>query len=58
MNVRYEPWADSHAPKCFHRTDPTGRWSPIHEIPEPQCMAWVGGIAMGLVFALLLFWGV
>lgn len=58
MNIQYEPWADSHEPKCFHRTDPTGRWSPIHEIPEPKYMAWLGGAAMGSVFALLIFLGI
>lgn len=44
MNIQYEPWAESHAPQSFHRTDPTGRWSPIHEIPEPKYMAWLGNM--------------
>jgi hypothetical protein len=65
MNIQYEPWAESHAPQSFHRTDPTGRWSPIHEwsntytpIPEPKWMAWIGGVVMGCMFALMIFWGI
>lgn len=54
--MNYDPYSGRQI--RFERTDPTGRWSPLYEIPEPQCMAWAGGIAMGLVFALLLFWGV
>lgn len=31
MNIDYDPWGKSHAPQRFHRTDPSGRWSPICE---------------------------
>lgn len=58
--IKYEPWADSHAPKTFHRTDPTGRWSPIHEPPAAHEQWWVtvlGGAAMGALVALGLWWG-
>lgn len=27
--IKYDPWAESHAPKNFERTDPTRRYSPI-----------------------------
>lgn len=63
--IQYEPWADSHAPKNFHRTDPTGRWSPIVEdgrsygnyapIPEPKWLAVAGGVLAGIVGAFVLY---
>lgn len=42
------------------RTDrTTGRYTPMrNNIPDPWWLAWVGGIVMGCVLALLLYWGV
>lgn len=42
----------------FHRTDPTGRHSPLH-IPRAssEWAFYLGGAAMGCVLALLLYWG-
>lgn len=37
MKIEYRPWDDSHAPQKFHRTDPTGRWSPIRNRIEDRC---------------------
>jgi len=37
----------------------TGRYSPPRRvIPDPAWMMWTGGIAMGIVLAVLLFWGI
>lgn len=44
----------------FHRTDPTGRHSPLH-IPretEPVWLLYLGGALMGVVIALLIYWGI
>ena len=35
MNIKYEPWADVHAPQRFHRADPTARTVPLY-IGEPD----------------------
>jgi len=54
--INYDPWGESHAPKRFERTDPTGRWSPIHEGQnEPSWVAVLGGIAAGVFFALMVY---
>jgi len=62
--INYEPWAESHAPKRFERTDKSGRWSPLYEkpsVPDPEYMLWIGGFAFGGGFAILvvlmLCWG-
>lgn len=54
--MNYDP--HSGAQMRFERTDRTGRWSPIAEddaIPEPKWMAWIGGAAIGLLLALMLW---
>ena len=56
--MKYDPWHDSHAPKNFERTDPTGRWSPIEPFMEARRIAWLpwaGGAVMGIVFAVMFF---
>jgi len=60
MTINYEPWAESHAPQRFERTDPTGRWSPVQDeiTDEPFWLAIVGGVAAGIFFAAMLFWGI
>lgn len=55
MKINYDPWDESHAPKSFERYDKTGRWSPIHDEPEPAWVQWVGGVAAGVVLAVMLF---
>lgn len=57
MNIDYDPWDDSHKPARFERADPTGRWSPLHDEQEPAWVPWVGGIAAGVFFGWMLFWG-
>jgi len=62
--INYDPWGESHAPKRFERTDPTGRWSPLYEKPSvpdpwhdksfPVYMLWIGGMAFGSGFAILM----
>ena len=61
--IDYDPWGESHEPKNFERTDPTGRWSPLYEKPsvtDPEYMLWIGGLAFGGAFAvlmaLMLYW--
>lgn len=64
MTIDYEPWGESHAPKRFERTDKSGRWSPLYEKPSipdqwhdksfPEYMMWMGGLAFGGGFAILL----
>lgn len=56
--IDYDPWDESHSPKFFQRTDPTGRWSPIQEEREPAWAPWVGGFVAGLLFGVMLFLGV
>jgi len=60
MKIDYDPWAESHAPQHFERTDNSGRWSPIQdEVPdEPFWVAIVGGIVAGWFFVWLFFWGI
>ena len=47
----YDPY-DSDVQIKFHRTDPTGRWSPIHETEERSST--IAGLLGGVVFALVL----
>jgi len=57
--INYEPWANSHNPGRFHRTDPTGRWSPIVE-PEKDWPIWhlvIAGICFMMLFVLSLTGG-
>ena len=53
--VDYDPWATSHNPGRSHRTDPTGRWSPIVE-PEKDYPVWYL-VAAGFCFVVLLALG-
>lgn len=56
--IQYDPWQESHAPKTFHRTDPTGRWSPIeegHYEYEPKWLPVIGVIFFGIVGAFVLY---
>lgn len=61
----YQPWADSHAPKNFERTDKTGRYIPIEERDKPDwstrfsILIIVGCCIVWLTFLIpLIFWGV
>lgn len=58
MKINYEPWASSHEPQHFHRTDPTGRWSPLHAQDVPATPFWpaiFGGIVLGIAAAVVLY---
>jgi len=41
-----------------YRTDENGRWSPSYtcEVPEPGSLAFIGGIVLGCMFAIILAW--
>lgn len=41
----------------FHRIDPTGRFSPIYEKPEPNWKFAAVGILFGVVIAVMLYLG-
>ena len=53
--MNYDPYNNTQT--RFERTDPTGRWSPIH---EPTNEAWwvpiVGGLLMSCVLAIMAWW--
>lgn len=56
--IKYDPYADSHAPKRFERTDQTGRWSPIEEeysYEESDALAIIGGILAGAIGAFVIY---
>lgn len=61
--MNYDPYSNTQT--RFERTDRSGRWSPLYEkpsIPSPDYMMWIGGLAFGGAFAILmtlmLFWGI
>lgn len=39
----------------FERTDPTGRFVRLSVDAEPAWMPWVGGMAAGVMFALMMW---
>lgn len=58
MANNYEPWASSHEPHRFRRTDPTGRWSPLYAPDVPATPFWLaigGGVALGIAVAVVLY---
>lgn len=55
--MNYEPWDDRHAPKNFHRTDPTGRFHQLEVEPRINYLEvgmWLG--SLGIVIVLLWMW--
>ena len=60
--MNYDPFNGSQT--RFQRTDPTGRWSPLHEskIADPWWMAVLGGatiavlVVIGLAFTIGWSW--
>lgn len=58
MNIEHDPWNESHAPQKFHRTDPTGRWSPVHEepsIPDTLFIKIMAGLWGAIAVCMLVF---
>ncbi len=54
----YDPWAESHKPQKFPRTDPSGRWSPISEDGQRPLMVDFIGLVVGVLalIAVYYFW--
>ena len=59
MKDEHDPWHDSHKPVRYQRTDVTGRHSPlfVEEPTEPDWLPFWGGIVMGILGAVFIFWG-
>lgn len=57
MKIENDPWHDSHAPAYFHRTDPTGRYSPLYREPETDWVAiGICLVSIGVSVTIFLDW--